>query len=217
MGGHEQGNSSILLMAIAAVTTALFWGVYGPLLTWGHNAMTVVESKGAKPVSYGRLRPFICVGVAYLLVAVLAPAVLIQFGIMEPGKGLFSGWSMSGIWWSLIAGGAGAFGALFLLVALNYAPTDKGYPPPLLVMPLVFGCAPVINAIFTMWSRNKWNVNPLFLAGMILVAVGAVTVIIGSQITWGTPAEAKEPVSSKKPVEEEVKEKITEEKAETEK
>ena len=216
MGGHEQGNSSILLMAIAAVTTALFWGVYGPLLTWGHNAMTVVESEGAKPVSYGRLRPFICVGVAYLLVAVLAPAVLIQFGIMEPGKGLFSGWSMSGITWSLIAGGAGALGALFLLVALNYAPT-KPYPPPLLVMPLVFGCAPVINAIFTMWSRNKWNVNPLFLAGMILVAVGAVTVIVGSQITWGTPAEAKEPVSSKKPVEEEVKEKITEEKAETEK
>lgn len=215
MGGHEQGNSSILLMAIAAVTTALFWGVYGPLLIKGHLAMTVVEADG-KEVSYGRLRPFICVGVAYLIVAIVAPALFIQFGIMEYGKGLFSGWNTYGVFWSLIAGGAGALGAFFLLVALNYAPT-KPYPPPLLVMPLVFGCAPVVNAIFTMWSRNKWNVNPLFLAGMILVAVGAVTVIIGSQINWGTPAEAKEPVSSKKPVEEEVKEKITEEKAETEK
>jgi hypothetical protein len=215
MAGHG-GNSSILLMAIAAVTTALFWGIYGPLLTWGHNAMTVVETEGEPAVSYGRLRPFICVGIAYLIVAIVAPALLIQFGIMEPGQGLFSGWSWGGVSWSLVAGGAGAFGALFLLIALNYAPT-KPYPPPLLVMPLVFGCAPVVNAIFTMWSRNKWNVNPLFLAGMILVAVGAVTVIIGSQITWGTPAEAKEPPANKKPVEEELKEKITEEEEKAEK
>jgi drug/metabolite transporter (DMT)-like permease len=214
MAGHGESNSSILLMAIAAVTTALFWGIYGPLLTWGHNAMTV-EVEG-KQESYGRLRPFICVGVAYLIVAIVAPALLIQFGIMEPGEGLFSGWSMNGIWWSLIAGGAGAFGALFLLIALNYAPTKSGYPPPLLVMPLVFGCAPVVNAIFSMWTRNKWNLNPLFLAGMILVAVGAVTVIIGSQIPWGTPAEAKEPPPAKKPVEEKVKEEVTEEKAATE-
>ena len=215
MGDHDQATSSIPLMAIAAVTTALFWGIYGPLLTWGHTAMTVVESEGAKPISYGRLRPFICVGVAYLLVAVIAPALLIQFGIMEHGKGLTSGWSMGGIWWSLIAGGAGALGALFLLIALNYAPT-KPYPPPLLVMPLVFGCAPVVNAIFTMWVRNKWNLNPLFLAGMILVAVGAVTVIIGSNITWGAPAESKE-VKPAKPIEEKIKEEITEEKGATEK
>jgi hypothetical protein len=214
MAGHG-GNSSILLMAIAAVTTALFWGIYGPLLTWGHNAMTVVETEGEPAISYGRLRPFICVGVAYLIVAIVAPALLIQFGVMEPGQGLLSGWSMKGIVWSLIAGGAGAFGALFLLVALNYAPT-KPYPPPLLVMPLVFGCAPVINAIFTMWSRNKWNVNPLFLAGMILVAVGAVTVIVGSQITWGAAVDAKEPAPAKKLAEEEVKEEMSEEKAATE-
>ena len=125
---------------------------------------------------------------------------------MEPGKGLFSGWSWSGIWWSLIAGGAGAFGALFLLIALNYAPT-KPYPPPLLVMPLVFGCAPVVNAIFTMWSRKNWNMNPLFLAGMILVAVGAVTVIVGANIKWGSSVEAKEPI------EEKIKDEVTEEKA----
>ena len=216
MAGHGEGNSNILLMVIAAVTTALFWGIYGPLLTWGHGAMTVVEMEGDQPISYGRLRPFICVGVAYLIVAIVAPALLIQFGVMEPGLGLFSGWSPSGVMWSLVAGGAGALGALFLLVALNYAPT-KPYPPPLLVMPLVFGCAPVINAVFTMWTRNKWNLNPLFLAGMILVAVGAVTVIIGSQVTWGTPAEAKERAPAKKTVEEELKEQVSEEKEAAEK
>lgn len=213
MSGHGNVSSSIFLMAIAAITTALFWGIYGPLLTWGHNAMTVTVE--GKEVSYGRLRPFICVGVAYLIVAIVAPALFIQFGIMEPGEGLFSGWSWNGIVWSLVAGGAGALGAFFLLVALNYAPT-KPYPPPLLVMPLVFGCAPVINAIFTMWSRNKWNVNPLFLAGMILVAVGAVTVIIGSQITWGAPAESKEPPPAKTPLEDKPKDEVTEEKPATE-
>jgi drug/metabolite transporter (DMT)-like permease len=213
MPGHSGNNSSILLMVIAAVTTALFWGIYGPLLTWGHGAMTV-EVEG-KQESYGRLRPFICVGVAYLIVAIVAPALLIQFGIMEPGEGLFSGWSWSGIWWSLIAGGAGAFGALFLLIALNYAPT-KPYPPPLLVMPLVFGVAPVVNAIFSMWARKNWNMNPLFLAGMILVAVGAVTVIIGANIKWGSSVDAKEPVPAKKPIEEKIKEEVTEEKAATE-
>ena len=216
MGDHGQATSNIPLMAIAAVTTALFWGIYGPLLTWGHNAMTVVESEGEKPISYGRLRPFICVGVAYLLVAVIAPALLIQFGIMEQGKGLTSGWSMGGIWWSLIAGGAGALGALFLLIALNYAPT-KPYPPPLLVMPLVFGCAPVVNTIFSMWARNKWNLNPLFLAGMILVAVGAVTVLIGANISWGSAAEVKEVKPATESVEEKLKEEIPEEKSAAEK
>lgn len=216
MGDHGHVNSSLFWMAIAAIITALFWGIYGPLLNWGHGAMTVVESEGEKAVSYGRLRPFICVGVAYLIVAVIAPALLIQFGVMEQGQGLLSGWSPGGIWWSLIAGGAGALGALFLLIALNYAPT-KPYPPPLLVMPLVFGCAPVINTIFTMWTRNKWNLNPLFLAGMILVAVGAVTVLVGANITWGTPASADEVKPVSKLAEEKSADEIAQEKGTVEK
>jgi hypothetical protein len=213
MSGHGNVSPSIFLMAIAAVTTALFWGIYGPLLIKGHQAMTV-EVEG-KEVTYGRLRPFICVGLAYLIVAIVAPALFIQFGIMEPGEGLFSGWNTWGVIWSLIAGGAGALGAFFLLVALNYAPT-KPYPPPLLVMPLVFGCAPVVNAIFSMWWRKNWNMNPLFLAGMILVAVGAVTVIVGSQIPWGSSAEGKEPAPTQKPLEEKIKEEVTDDKAATE-
>ncbi len=196
-------TENMLYMVPAAIATALFWGIYGPLLTWGHKAMALD----------GRLRPFICVGVAYLIVAIVAPVLLIQFGIMEKGEGLFSGWKPAGIWWSLVAGGAGAMGALFLLIALNYAPTKPS--PALYVMPLVFGCAPVVNAIFTMWVGNKWNLNPLFLAGMILVAVGAVTVIIGS--SWQARSPAAEPPAVKKPIEEKLKEEIAEEKAETEK
>jgi hypothetical protein len=174
-------------MAIAALATALFWGLYGPLLTWGHQTMVVME--GDKAVSYGRLRPFICVGVAYLVVAIIGPALLIGFGLMEKGEGLLSGWSMTGIWWSLIAGAAGAMGALFLLVALNYAPVRPS--PALYVMPLVFGCAPVVNTLFTMWHKRAWNLNPFFLAGLILVVVGAVTVLATAQLNVGSKEASK--------------------------
>ena len=171
---EHHATSNLSLMAAGALATALFWGIYGPLLTWGHQTMVVPNDEG-QLVSYGRLRPFICVGIAYLLVAVIAPAILIALGIMEPGKGIMSGWSMRGIWWSLVAGGAGAMGALFLLVALNYAPVKPS--PALYVMPLVFGCAPVVNTLFTMWYRKAWSVNPFFAAGLILVMVGSITVL----------------------------------------
>lgn len=212
MPDHAPSTVSLPLMAIAAVATALFWGVYGPLLTWGHTAM--IDSHGE---SYGRLRPFICVGIAYLIVAIVGPILLISFGIMEPGKGIFTGWSMGGIGWSLIAGGAGAMGALFLLIALNYAPT-KPYPPPLYVMPLVFGIAPVINTMFTMWHRwlktgTPPSINPFFAAGMILVAVGAITVLISSNLK-AAPAKPKEstPAETKPAEAESTPEKPTEEK-----
>lgn len=182
---------NIPFMAAAAVATALFWGIYGPLLTKGHQEMKVPNAEG-KLESVGRLRPFICVGVAYLLVAVIAPALLIQFGIMEPGEGLTAGWTLKGIWWSLIAGGAGALGALFLLIALNYAPTKPS--PALYVMPLVFGCAPVINTFYTMWTKGTWITNPFFVAGLILVGVGAVTVLISANFGGAAKAEEKAPI-----------------------
>ena len=153
--------------------------------------MKVPNAEG-KLESVGRLRPFICVGVAYLLVAVIAPALLIQFGIMEPGDGLTAGWTLKGIWWSLIAGGAGAIGALFLLIALNYAPTKPS--PALYVMPLVFGCAPVINTFYTMWTKGTWITNPFFAAGLILVGVGAVTVLISANFDGTAKAEEKTPI-----------------------
>ncbi len=45
---------------------AFCWGVYGPVLHKGQMAM-----QGS------RLRPFICVGLAYFLIAVLVPLALL--------------------------------------------------------------------------------------------------------------------------------------------
>ena len=68
------------LPARFALCTALFWGTYGPLLQKGHHFM-----------GSGRLRPFICVGIAYLLVAIIGPIIVMHVTGMEmetpKGKG----------------------------------------------------------------------------------------------------------------------------------
>jgi hypothetical protein len=156
------------MAAAFALCTALFWGTYGPLLQKGHHYM---ES--------GRLRPFICVGIAYLLVAIIGPIVVMYLTGMEmetvKGKGLFHGWTASGIVWSILAGGVGALGAFTLIMAINYG----GPRSTIYVMPIVFGCAPIVST-FTAMYMNKMlgQVSPFFAAGLILVAAGAVTILV---------------------------------------
>ena len=61
---------------------------------------------------------------------------------------------------------------------------EKGHPG--VVMPIVFGCAPVVNAIVYTTMRNKWGeISAPYVGGMVLVAVGAVMVL------YFTPAADK--------------------------
>jgi hypothetical protein len=130
--------------------------VYGPTLNEGRAGM-----EGSS------LRPFICVGLAYFLIAVVAPLSWLY------ARGEVGSWSTSGIIWSLAAGAAGAIGALGVILALAF----RGSP--VYVMPLVFGCAPVVNTFLTMyWNKSFKQMNPIFTAGLILVIVGAVTVLV---------------------------------------
>jgi hypothetical protein len=148
-----------------ALCTALFWGVYGPLLQRGHHYMG----------TEGRLRPFICVGVAYLLVAIIGPIVVMYTTGIDRGEGLFHGWTFSGIVWSTLAGAVGALGAFTLLLALGAG----GAPSTLYVMPLVFGCAPLVSTLTSMYLNNLMGkTSPFFAAGLILVAAGAITILI---------------------------------------
>ena len=105
------------------------------------------------------LRPFICVGFAYFLIAVVFPLiVLLTKG--ETGK-----WSTAGTIWSFYAGSIGALGALGIILAFKF----KGAP--VYVMPLVFGCAPVVNTFVTMYmSRTFGDASKLFIASIIVVA-----------------------------------------------
>jgi hypothetical protein len=141
-------------MIAAIALTAMCWGVYGPVLHFGREAM------------HSSLRPFVCVGLAYFLIAVLIPLALLARG--ERG-----GWTTKGVIWSLLAGAAGACGALGVILALGFG------GKPIYVMPLVFGGAPVVNTLLTAFMNRAFNqLKAPFLAGLILVILGAVTVLV---------------------------------------
>lgn len=153
------------LVVAAIALTGLCWGSYGPVLHWGQNAM---------PTAGDRMRPFLCVGLAYFLIAVVVPVVLLGGGAFSPAT-----WTMKGFFWSSAAGIAGAVGALGIVIALS----SGGKPS--YVMPLVFGLAPVINSAFTLYFAGTWkDFKPVqlgvFIAGLIMVAVGAITVLVST-------------------------------------
>lgn len=142
----------LVSVALALVS----WGSYGPVLHRGQAAM-----------GGSRLRPLICVGAAYFVIAVVAPLLLLA-PLGDAGQ-----WNLGGSLWSLAAGSLGALGALGTILA--FACGGK----PFTVMPVVFGCAPVINTLVTLALAHTpiEGVSPFFLAGMLVVAAGAATVL----------------------------------------
>ncbi len=150
-------NSFPLVLASIGLTV-VSWGVYGPLMREGQAGM-----KGS------HLLPFICVGIAYFLIAVLVPGLLLR------ARGETGRWTMAGAIWSLAAGAVGAIGALGIILAF----TNQGSP--IYVMPLVFGGAPVVNTVLTMWMSGTFRqINPKFLVGLALVVGGAGAVLLFS-------------------------------------
>lgn len=163
-------------LVIASVAlTAFCWGIYGPVLHSGQLLM-----------GGSRLRAFLCVGLAYFVIAVIVPLIMLST-TGEKGE-----WSLPGFIWSSAAGAAGALGALGIILAFNYG------GKPVYVMPLVFGCAPVINSFWTIYWAKTWSeINPFFAAGLLLVAIGAVTVLFFAP-TPHKPAHASPPAATDK-------------------
>jgi hypothetical protein len=157
---------SLLLVVASFAVTILCWGLYGPVLHFGQAGMYTgpTDTPGAH---LARLRPFVCVGLAYFLIGVIVPAAILWL------KGEKGHWTMTGIIWSLAGGALGAVGALGIIMAFNFGGS------PIYVMPLVFGGAPVVNSFLTIyWAKRTKEVGPLFLAGLIIVLIGAVTVLV---------------------------------------
>jgi len=153
----ERKAEHAVLVLLSAALAMFSWGAYGPVLHRGQAAM-----------GGSRLRPLVCIGAAYFLIAVLVPlALLVPLG--DTGS-----WNVAGSTWSLAAGSLGAIGALGTILA--FACGGK----PFTVMPVVFGCAPVINTLTTLaFAHTPFSaVNQFFLAGMLVVAVGAATVLV---------------------------------------
>jgi hypothetical protein len=159
--------------------TAAAWGVYGPVL-----------HKGQMKMVGSRLRPLMCVGLAYFLIAVIIPAVIFSVKT-EPGI-----WTRSGVAWSLAGGAAGALGAIGIIMAFNFG------GKPIYVMPLVFGVAPVVNtfvSIFMSSSATLSDASPFFYAGLIIVAVGAVVVLVFAPKPKHVGHSPKAPATSAEP------------------
>src|SRR5687768_6561416 len=136
-----KANLPFVIASIAL--TAVSWGVYGPILHWGQAAM-----------GGSRLRPFMCVGLAYFAIAVVLPVLLLTLQGWEADTKYQ--WTFRGTFWSLAAGSAGAIGALGIILAFTNAggPTSKAA---IFVMPLVFGCAPIVNTLFMVTVNSLWG------------------------------------------------------------
>jgi hypothetical protein len=114
----------------------LSWGLYGASL---HRGQVMLGNP---------LKALLCVGIAYVLIAVLVPVGALV------SQGDLRGFNASGaicIIYSFRAGGS-----------------------PLYVMPLVFGGAPLVNVLATLLMHPpKATVNPMLYVGFLLAAVGA--------------------------------------------
>jgi uncharacterized membrane protein len=144
------GRKQSMIWVFFAFGAALSWGLYGPTL---HRGQTALGSP---------MRALLCVGVAYFLIGVLFPLASLA------SQGELKGFNSAGITWATVGGALGAVGALCII----YAFKSGGLPT--YVMPLVFGGAPVVNVLFSMWLHPpKTSPNPLLYLGFVLVAVGA--------------------------------------------
>jgi hypothetical protein len=130
-----------------------------------------------------RLRPLICVGLAYFAVAVVIPAILIP--LAESDKS----WTTWGFVYSLLGGTAGAIGALGIIMAFTYG------GKPIYVMPLVFGAAPIINTFTNLYfaEKTQGGNTSIFYAGLMMSIIGAVTVLVFAPKGGHGPAPAGKP------------------------
>lgn len=159
---------------VFALMTAVSWGLYGVFLHSGQMGMS-------DPVN-GRYKAFLWVGIAYFLIAVLAPVAVLVVNQ--------SGWSMpmKGVMWSLLAGMVGAIGAFCVLLAFGAA---KSATYVVVIMSIIFAGAPIVNAVATMvkhpesmrWANIPWQ----FFLGILLAALGGMLVTLYKPPT-GRPA-----------------------------
>jgi hypothetical protein len=140
-----------LLFVLGAV---LSWGMYGPMLHKGQVAL-------GNP-----MRALLCVGVAYFLIGVLVPVLMLA------AQGQLGGFNLAGSVTATVAGALGALGAVCIILAFRAG----GLPT--YVMPLVFGGAPLVNVLVSMAIHPPRSApSPLLYVGFLLAATGAYMVL----------------------------------------
>ncbi len=146
------------LWMVFVLLTVVCWGAYVPTLHTGQKALGKDSA----------LRAFLFVGLAYLIVSIVVLAY-VKFSGAEPLE-----FTRKGGFISTFAGILGAVGALGIVFALRK--TSGGHP--LVVAPLVFAGAPIVNTLVSMMLHKPANApNPLFYAGIVVAAAGAALVL----------------------------------------
>ncbi len=182
---------------IYALLTVLSWGVYGVILHAARSKMPMgAETPNAS------LKAFLFVCIAYALIGVVTAFVLKARGT----NWSFTGETGNGIPLSLVAGMAGALGALTLVLALGAAATPIikggggfGVAAAAAVMPIVFAGAPIVNTITAMLvhpPEGGFKSLPLpFIIGCVMAASGAF--LVAKYAPSNTGAAAHAPAASK--------------------
>lgn len=134
--------------------------VAGTVLCWG--AYTPTIHKGSMGFEGNSWKAILCVGGAYFVLAVIIPLIILKM------QGATMNFPASGLLFSSIAGALGALGAICIVAAL------KTGGSPLVVPPLVFGCAPLVNiGVSAMMTPPKEAPSPFLFIGIAVLAAGA--------------------------------------------
>ena len=172
-------NSKVWLVFV--LLAGMCWGVYVPLIAQGGR-----ELKN----SYAG---FLCVGVAYFLVAILFPLGIFWM------RGSIPKFTVPGATFATLAGVAGALGALCVIFA-----TFEFKGPRIFVGPLIFALAPVINTLVSlMWHPTEgyfhfgWKGAPdwKLYVGIVLAGLGAFLVLYSKEEAEASHASTKAPVA----------------------
>ena len=145
-----------------ALGTALCWGLYGPAL----GKARLVDA------DLSPFKPYVGIGFAYLVIAIVGGMI----GMWYKGDS-FSPSGASGLW-GLAAGTLGALGAFSLTLCMF----SGGARIPHAVMPVVFGGAVTITALYTVLaSGGRLQASPMLWVGIAGMLVSVV------MITMNTP------------------------------
>jgi hypothetical protein len=202
------------------ILAGLSWGTYVPIIFFGGSEL------GGKPGA--RLAAIVCVGVAYLVLAVIIPGIIFLVNQQQREEVSLTA---NGLIFASLAGVMGAVGAICVVFASKEAmgagvsefkaemetltsqlkeETDEAKKASLsarvdelkadeeahktkyriLIAPLIFSIAPIVNTILSSfwdpkpgkWANFEWNSPPLlFWLGILLVAVGTGLVLYSKE------------------------------------
>jgi drug/metabolite transporter (DMT)-like permease len=165
---------------VYAVAAGLCWGTYVPFV-----------QQAIRDLERNAFGSFLCVGVAYFLIAVLFPLTLF-FGGAAP----WPRWNASGITFATLAGVAGALGALCVIYAQRSARAVPGVNYSLYIAPIIFALAPVLNTVISLlWHPAdgvftfgiKHAPNWKFFVGILLTGAGAALVLYSKEESEAAP------------------------------